>query len=603
MKKWLHLVSISALLAVNMGAYGKETINLPDANKDKKQEWAKQSAEHHAQVIDRTQAVVSLLGAEMALNQGDALTAITTYMANFQKTYQPEVAQRLVNLLMSARAYTLVDKLNQLWLENGDTTSPVTQYLAFNNALVQRNAKEVNALMDEVFAQIDDNQRNQLFYILAINDLAMSDEATAFERDIADKVYKVTKKYQHLASANLVSMYFGSRYDNNRQALNALTQLQQNEPELDDAMQYVLRFLMERNPSLWETFFAKNQNKLSTSWQELRLDYLVTHEKYEEANLLIQHILDNQDTPSAMLYFQAALLADQQKEPSNISLAYLDKAYQLAHGELQSRIALFSAVHHVQNLNFIQAKTWVNKISDSKHRFEQQMLLAVIERGQKHWQKALQHLQNAKKIDERTHFIFEDGDIEKYELSLQGELQSPAQAIKDLTKKITELQKQAPTETQQEQLKQLFQQRGFIYTEKLNQHADAVRDLRQALAIDPNNPYSQNALGYTLLSGSQDEINEGFELIEQAFQQRPTPAIMDSLGWAYYKKGNLEEALTHLKRAYSLQPDPELAAHLGEVYWQMGDEQQAKKIWQEGWQKDQEHPILNETLQRFKLSF
>ncbi|MBQ9601891.1 MAG: tetratricopeptide repeat protein [Neisseriaceae bacterium] len=597
MFKWIRLACVTALLSTASSLYAQDVNKPIIANKRQLQESAKQAVEQRKQVLERTQAVVSLLGAEMALNQGDGLTALSTYWANFQNTYRPEVAQRLVNLLMAVHAYPAVDKVYQSWLKHGDVSSPVTQYIAFNNAVAQRNAEEINALIDEVFAQANDTQRSQLFYLLATSDTPQ------FDLGIADKVYKITKKYNNLSSANILAMYFGSRYDNNREALNALTQLHQNEPQLDALTYRLLHFIVENNPDLWQQFSEKNKQQLSDSWQELHLNYLINQEQYEEANALIKQILDNSSTPSPMLYLQAALLSAKQNSSNHISLGYLEKAYQLANDELQSRIALFSSVQYLENMDYTQAEQWAKKVDSQEHRFEQEMLFTAIESGQKHWKKALEHLQKAKKIEERTHFIFEDSDVKRYELVLQSELQTPEQTLAKLNKEIKALSKKTLNKEQQVQLQQLLQQRGFLYADKLKQHDKAVSDLRQSLELAPDDPYAQNALGYTLLDGDEAQIEEGFLLIEKAYQQYPNYAVTDSLGWAYYKKGEHQKALEYLKRAYSMQPDAEIATHLGEVYWQLGEHEQARKVWREGWTKDPEYSILKETLQRFNVSF
>ena len=46
------------------------------------------------------------------------------------------------------------------------------------------------------------------------------------------------------------------------------------------------------------------------------------------------------------------------------------------------------------------------------------------------------------------------------------------------------------------------------------------------------------------------------EMIKKAVQQRPDDGyIVDSLGWAYYRVGNYEEATKQLERAIELKPE------------------------------------------------
>lgn len=132
-------------------------------------------------------------------------------------------------------------------------------------------------------------------------------------------------------------------------------------------------------------------------------------------------------------------------------------------------------------------------------------------------------------------------------------------------------------------------------------HIDlAVRDLRQLVKLDPNNAEALNALGYTLTNSGKDQA-EALTLIEKALALKPgEPAIIDSLGWAQYRLGNLDEAVKQLRIAYAKQPDAEIAAHLGEVLWKSGHKDEAKEIWTQGRKKDAKNKVLLETIKRLE---
>ena len=70
-------------------------------------------------------------------------------------------------------------------------------------------------------------------------------------------------------------------------------------------------------------------------------------------------------------------------------------------------------------------------------------------------------------------------------------------------------------------------------------------------------------------------------MIETAVEARPNDGyITDSLGWALYKLGRLDEAVPHMERAVSLRPiDPIINDHLGDVYWSVGREREARFQW------------------------
>lgn len=119
--------------------------------------------------------------------------------------------------------------------------------------------------------------------------------------------------------------------------------------------------------------------------------------------------------------------------------------------------------------------------------------------------------------------------------------------------------------------------RAFLL-EDLDRVDDALHQLRIILAANPNDPNALNALGYTLADRTE-QIDEAYELILRAYELEPeSPAIVDSLGWVQYKRGNLDEAQALLEEAYSRFPDAEIAAHLAEVLWRRGDADSAKQV-------------------------
>lgn len=123
-------------------------------------------------------------------------------------------------------------------------------------------------------------------------------------------------------------------------------------------------------------------------------------------------------------------------------------------------------------------------------------------------------------------------------------------------------------------------------------------DLRTVLAANPESADALNALGYTLVD-STDRLEEAVGLIEKAIKIKPDePAILDSYGWAQYRLGNLDKAVTLLREAYAKQPNSEIAAHLGEVLWVSGDRDEARQIWEQGRKEDAEDKVLIETIKR-----
>ena len=63
--------------------------------------------------------------------------------------------------------------------------------------------------------------------------------------------------------------------------------------------------------------------------------------------------------------------------------------------------------------------------------------------------------------------------------------------------------------------------------------------------------------------------------------QRPrSGAIIDTLGWGYYRLGDYRTAVQYLERAVTLEPaDPDVNDHLGDAYWRVGRKIEARFQW------------------------
>jgi tetratricopeptide (TPR) repeat protein len=137
-----------------------------------------------------------------------------------------------------------------------------------------------------------------------------------------------------------------------------------------------------------------------------------------------------------------------------------------------------------------------------------------------------------------------------------------------------------------------------MVAERLDRIDEAEKRLTQLVALKPDDPQALNALGYTLVDRTS-RTQEGFDLIEKAHKLSPTdPFIQDSLGWALYRLGRLQEAETWLRRALSQRPDAEIAAHLGEVLWAKGERDSARAVWQPQLETHPDNAVLKETVRR-----
>ena len=125
----------------------------------------------------------------------------------------------------------------------------------------------------------------------------------------------------------------------------------------------------------------------------------------------------------------------------------------------------------------------------------------------------------------------------------------------------------------------IYFSRGMV-REQLGNWPRAERDLQKARILSGDEPHVLNYLGYSWVDRGI-YLQDGLEIIKQAVKKRPdNGSFIDSLGWAYYRLGQYEQALIYLERATRLEPvDPIITDHLGDVLWRLGRKVEARYQW------------------------
>ncbi|WP_301585472.1 tetratricopeptide repeat protein [Halomonas alkaliantarctica] len=181
------------------------------------------------------------------------------------------------------------------------------------------------------------------------------------------------------------------------------------------------------------------------------------------------------------------------------------------------------------------------------------------------------------------------GDLVMLEVQLLDELNLQEEATALLDREIT----RTPDDTS------LLYLRAMRAWERGDVQA-MENDLRQILRTEPDNAEALNALGYTLADlNLQGRLEEARELIERAYEADPNnPAVLDSMGWVYFRLGKPNDALAWLESAYAQMPDQEIAAHLAEVLHALGRSEEARQLIERFLQQASYHPQIDDLLKR-----
>ncbi len=110
--------------------------------------------------------------------------------------------------------------------------------------------------------------------------------------------------------------------------------------------------------------------------------------------------------------------------------------------------------------------------------------------------------------------------------------------------------------------------------------AEAERDLSAALKERPDEPELLNFLGYSWIDRGE-KLPQAMAMVKKAVDLNPqSGAMLDSLGWGYFRLGDYKTAVEKLEAAVVLEAgDPDVNNHLGDAYWRVGRLIEARFQW------------------------
>jgi tetratricopeptide (TPR) repeat protein len=123
---------------------------------------------------------------------------------------------------------------------------------------------------------------------------------------------------------------------------------------------------------------------------------------------------------------------------------------------------------------------------------------------------------------------------------------------------------------------QLLFEYGLLLEQEKKQ-VEAIASMEKVLTLQSDHVEALNFLGYTWADNNV-HLDKALEYIKKAVAVKPDNGyILDSLGWVYFRMGDLGKARVELERAIALIPgDPNILEHLGDVYLADGQKEKAR---------------------------
>ena len=578
---------------LNIGQ-GKDTVRTKPANANsaanpasQKQESATKSrvaeAKKPATAVSQEQTQQTLSGevlyymfsAEVAAQRGKFGLAAALYTKAAEVTRDPRIAQQATRTAYYARNAPLSVKAATLWHELEPENIEARQVLA---ALLVRAGKTEEAVkhFEYILAHAQSSEQQRFMLIAAL----------------------LSKEKDKQTALKVMQKLIASRQQNPN-ALYAYSQLAFVVGELEDAASMIKK-VIQLKPGWTEAYILQSnilarQGYLShdleilreaVSSQEdnskLRMFYarkLIDAKQYEEARKQFL-ILADDDKSKYEARYALGLLALQMNKPERAE-KYFKQLIEDKSRVPESQYYLGQAYELQKNLQ--QALQWYRKVRNHQYTFEAELRIATILAKQGKLREARELLQNISpdSLDNELRVYLTEGELLNDAKRYQEALDLYNGALQQLSGNSRLLYARALT------------------AEKLDKIDLAIKDLETIVEREPNNAQALNALGYTLADKTK-QLKRALGYIQKAIKLSPDDAaVLDSMGWVYYRMGQYDKALVYLQRAFKKLNDAEIAAHLGEVLWVAGEHGKAREVWNSALQQAPQHDVLRNVMQKF----
>ena len=271
------------------------------------------------------------------------------------------------------------------------------------------------------------------------------------------------------------------------------------------------------------------------------------------------------------------------RNDTNLAETYLRQALERGY-ENPPQIFIYLAKIYYERNKFQDAITYLDKIKSGEFFLESKLLAAQFIAEKESVDTAISSLDSYPNLteEERLKFL-------QFKTSMLYNADRKTESL-DLMKKEEGSFKNSPQ----------FKFDYAMLSEKLGNTILSEQLLKEAIKLKPDYALAYNALGYSFADRGV-KLNEAKKYIEIALSIQPrNHYILDSMGWVYFRLGNLKLAYQFVLKAFNLQQDPEIAAHLGEILWKQGKIEEAKKILSNSLEKYPNNNIISETQDRLK---
>lgn len=512
---------------------------------------------------------------EIASQRGHSVLAAKGSVELARKTRDPRLAQRATQFAMDMGDMQAAVEAFKLWQE----VEPASPYAGRMLASILLRGGKLDEARIEFARVLKDDKIGSGHSFLQVYQMISSypDRAAALKL-----VRELAEPYPELAEAHWSVGHMASLAGDQVLALSEIRQSRQLRPDWAMAVSLEAQLLQKESPQqaleVLQKFLAQRPQS-----REIRLQYaraLLEQKQYQQARDEFKRLSDdNPELPD--MAFTMALISLQLNDLQGAE-TFFNEALGKG-GRAPETIHFYLGQIGEAGQKPEEALAHYRQVQGGEYQFPAQVRIAYL-------------LSKRGKLDEARAML---GKIEPADNQQRVQLLLiEAQLLRESR------QDQAAYQVLQQGLAKLPNHPELLYAagmmaDRIGKPAEFEQMMRKVIQLQPEQAQAYNALGYGLLERNE-RIPEAMELVEKALQLSPNdPAIMDSVGWGYYRSGKLAQSEQMLRRAFAGNADPEIAAHLGEVLWVSGNKTEAQKIWQDSLKAHPDSIEVQKVLRKF----
>lgn len=575
--KLFSLFSVSMLLVACVATPVQKIDEVIAEPQEVEQVQAELEAQDEVESLPLTSELIYYLTvAEIAGQRGQMGTAVDLYYKASTVSESSSLASRSAEIALFSRDQQRIERALTRWIEVDPDDAEI--YITRAPFLMLKN--DFAGVVEAVNTALKLSPERSREFLSRISnnliELASADQAIQLIEQL--DLYKKNDPEALFAYSRLATL--SKRYDD---ALPAIEQVLKQQANREDALVLnaeILQSIGKGDAAMALLEKAAKQDGASFSVRFSYAKLLGQNNKTDQSRTVFQQ-LNAEQPENEEVIFALGLLAMEERK-GEIAKEYFSKL--IALGDRGKQASYFMGLAEELNEDTDAALIWYASVPADSQRFNTAQTRYI-------------------------NLLADNGDLEKARLHLKLlRKEQPERAIQyylfEAQFLIERDKKQAAFDLYSDALKEnvgnfdLLHGRAMV-AEPLNRLDVLEQDLNEILAKDPNNHQALNALGYTLADRT-DRHQEALVLINKAVALKPNDAFyLDSLGWVYYRLGELDKAVDYLRQAVVIRPDVELLTHLGEVLWQQDKHDEARQIWQRAMKKEAANTLLNDTMRRF----